>query len=111
VVIVTSHALLPLSTAGTDNRVGRFNFARAFGKQALSEGAGDIQLNTVFQLASMTKLMTSIAALQVVERGLVKLDDDVSHLIPVLAEQPILTGFNDDGKPHFSARKNPLKLR
>lgn len=59
----------------------------------------------------MTKLMTSIAAMQVVERGLISLDDDVSHLIPELANQGVLTGFDDAGKPNVEPRKNPIKLR
>lgn len=67
--------------------------------------------DTVFVLASMTKLMTSIAVLQLVERGIVKLDDDVSLLVPVLAGQPILTGFKEDGTPITKERKGPITLR
>ena len=45
-------------------------------------------------IASMTKLMTSIAAMQVVERGLVGLDDDLGAMIAELGDQTILTSFN-----------------
>lgn len=61
-------------------------------------------------LASMTKLMTSIAALQCVERGLIGLDDDVSPLLPTLAAQPILTGFTPTGDPITRPRTQPIKL-
>lgn len=61
-------------------------------------------------MASMTKLMTSIAAMQLVEQGKISLDDDVSHLLPDLAAQEILTGFNDAGKPILKKRQNPIKL-
>jgi len=96
--------------AATD-RSGRFEYARAFGKRSLEPNAPDMETDSVLQFASITKLMTTIAALQLVEQGKVALDDDVSHLIPELAGQSILTGFRDDGEPIEEARKTPLKLR
>jgi methyl acetate hydrolase len=55
--------------------------------------------------------MTAIAAMQVVERGLIALDDDVAELLPELAEQSVLTGFDGDDKPILEARKGPISLR
>jgi CubicO group peptidase (beta-lactamase class C family) len=60
-------------------------------------------------LASQTKLLTAIAALQVVDQGLIGLDDDVSPHLPELAQVPIMTAFNDG--PVFEKRKNPITLR
>lgn len=48
----------------------------------------------IFRIYSMTKLVTSIAAMQLVEKGLIGLDDDLSLLLPDMAKIPILT----DGK-------------
>ncbi|KAI1405565.1 beta-lactamase/transpeptidase-like protein [Hypoxylon fuscum] len=59
----------------------------------------------------MTKLHTSVAALQLVEKGLITLDADVSPLLPSLARQEILTGFADDGAPVTRKRQNPITLR
>ncbi|KAI5864316.1 beta-lactamase/transpeptidase-like protein [Durotheca rogersii] len=59
----------------------------------------------------MTKLHTSVAALQLVEKGLVTVDEDVSRLLPSFAEKEILTGFGDDGAPSTRKRKNPITLR
>lgn len=64
----------------------------------------------MFLLASMTKLLTSIAALQLVEAGLIKLDDDVSKILPEVGQQKILKGFDGDS-PILEDRKNPLTLR
>lgn len=61
-------------------------------------------------MASMTKLMTSISALQVVEKGIIGLDDDVSSLIPALGKQPILTGYDGD-KPILETRQKAITLR
>jgi len=55
--------------------------------------------------------MTSISALQCVEKGLVQLDDDVAKHLPELAELDILTGFDSEGKPKTVKRKNPITLR
>ena len=62
-------------------------------------------------LASSTKLMATIAALQVVEKGLFGLDDDVAKQLPELAEQKILTGFDDKDEPILVDRKNKITLR
>lgn len=70
-----------------------------------------MEKDTVFVMASMTKLITTIAALQLVERGLVALDQDVSPQLPVLAAQPILAGFGDDGVPVLKTREKPITLR
>ena len=44
----------------------------------------------IFRIASMTKMITSIAALQLVERGKVSLDQRLNELIPEMAEIPII---------------------
>ncbi|CAG9939958.1 unnamed protein product [Clonostachys rosea f. rosea IK726] len=62
---------------------------------------------TVLEVASLTKLVTTIAALQLVERGLIRLEDDISHLITL---QRLLTHsaggaytFTDDQIAKFVA--------
>ncbi|EEU33543.1 uncharacterized protein NECHADRAFT_105768 [Fusarium vanettenii 77-13-4] len=67
--------------------------------------------NTLFTLASLTKLPTSIAALQLVENGTIGLDDNVTDLLPTLKRQRILKGFKVDGEPILEDRTNPITLR
>ena len=56
--------------------------------------------------------MTSIAALQCVERGLVALNADVASILPELSAQGILTGFDSaTGEPIIHQRQNPITLR
>jgi CubicO group peptidase (beta-lactamase class C family) len=57
-------------------------------------------LDATMWLASCTKLMGTIAAMQCVERGQLKLDDDISAILPELGELKILKGFEEgpDGK-------------
>ena len=70
-----------------------------------------MELDTTMFTASCTKLLTTIAALQCVERGLVTLDEDTAAQLPELARQKILTGFEEDGEPVLVERKNPITLR
>ncbi|KAK8098231.1 beta-lactamase/transpeptidase-like protein [Apiospora kogelbergensis] len=90
---------------------GNVNYSNVFGNRAIRPKAEPMTQDTVFVLASMTKLMTSIAVLQLVERGIVAMDDDIAPLLPVLARQPILTGFKENGTPVTKDRKGPITLR
>ncbi|KAG9234470.1 beta-lactamase/transpeptidase-like protein [Amylocarpus encephaloides] len=72
-----------------------FHYEKIFGVRSLKEGAAPepMQKDDIFWIASCTKLMTSIAALQCIERGLFTLDEDVTKLLPELKDIEILTGF------------------
>lgn len=73
--------------------------------------AGDVGLQTIFSLASCTKLVTAIAALQCVERGLLMLDDPVDVLLPGFADYRVLAGFADDGAPILREPARRITLR
>ncbi|KAF5965922.1 glu leu phe val dehydrogenase family protein [Fusarium bulbicola] len=70
-----------------------------------------ISHETLFTLASLTKLPTTVAALQLVERQFITLDADVSDLLSDLGRQQILMGWNADGSPILQKRRNPITLR
>ncbi|KAI1139509.1 beta-lactamase family protein [Hypoxylon sp. FL0543] len=89
------------------DKEGNLNYSKSFSRKDGPEYNED----TVMGLASMSKLVTSIAALQVVERGLITLDDDVTPFLPTLAKQGVLTGFADNGEPITRKRQNPITLR
>ncbi len=65
-----------------------------------------IKSNNIFRIASMTKLVTSIAALQLVELDSIELDEDLSSLMPEMAAIPILTN-----EKKLIKGKNPISLR
>ena len=58
-----------------------------------------MSLNTVVCLASFTKLFTSVAAMQCVERGLIGLGEDVGRILPQYAQPQLLSGWSDSGDP------------
>ncbi|PVH77952.1 beta-lactamase/transpeptidase-like protein [Cadophora sp. DSE1049] len=76
-----------------------FRYEKAFGYRSLkhSSNADPMKLDAVMWLASCTKLPTTITAMQCVERGLLKLDEDVTDILPELKGLKILTGFEEDG--------------
>ncbi|KAG5930331.1 hypothetical protein E4U42_002072, partial [Claviceps africana] len=70
-----------------------------------------VDKDTIFALASLTKLPTTVAVLQLVERKLIALDTDVTKFLPVLGRQKILTGWAADGSPILRERREPITLR
>ncbi|MEO5641239.1 MAG: serine hydrolase domain-containing protein [Sphingomicrobium sp.] len=75
------------------------------------ERATPMTAGALFMLASMTKLVTSIAALQLVEQGRLELDAPIARLLPQLSAPRVLTGFADDGSPIDRPAARPITLR
>ena len=59
----------------------------------------------------MTKLLTAVSVMQLVEKGKIGLDDDLGRLIPQLSKIEVLKGFDDDGKPIMEKKNKPITLR
>lgn len=75
-------------------------------------GTGNSMTNdTVGAIFSMTKALTGVAAMQLVEQGRLKLDAPAADLIPWLGEVEVLEGFDDDGEPITRSPKSPVTLR
>ena len=70
-----------------------------------------MKLDTICQIASMTKALVSIAAMQLVEQGKLTLDGPIGDVLPELADPQVLTGFGDDGKPQLRPAARPITLR
>jgi len=82
----------------------------AFGVRDLDAGAA-MTLDTLFRIASMTKAITSVAAMQLVEAGKIRLDDPVPDIDPALARPQVLSGFDAAGQPKLRPAKRPITLR
>ena len=52
--------------------------------------------DTMFWIASMTKAIVSVAALQLIERGSLELDQAVATILPAFDELQVLDGFDGD---------------
>jgi methyl acetate hydrolase len=82
----------------------------AFGRRALPDGAA-ITADTVFWIASMTKAITSTAAMQLVEQGKLALDRPIANVLPELALPQVLEGFDPAGEPKLRPARRPITLR
>jgi methyl acetate hydrolase len=81
-----------------------------FGRRRLPDGAA-MTRDTVFRVASMVKLITSVAALQLVEQGKLSLDAPVPDLDPALGSPQVLDGFDSKGLPQLRPPKRAIFLR
>ena len=82
----------------------------SFGTTDLATGAA-MRPDAIFRLASMTKAITSVAAMQLVEQGRLALDAPIATVLPHLADRQVLAGFADDGTPRLRPAAGPVTLR
>jgi len=82
----------------------------AFGRRSLPDGA-TMTADTVFWIASMTKAVTSTAAMQLVEQGRLALDRPIAEVLPELAAAQVLEGFDAAGEPRLRPARRPITLR
>ena len=99
---------LPGAVLVATDATGKFRYSKAIGETAWGE---KLSVDSVMWIASCTKLMASVAALQQVERGNIKLDEDVTKWLPELAALDVLEDFDADGKPIMNKRAGPITLR
>jgi CubicO group peptidase (beta-lactamase class C family) len=72
---------------------------------AVYEASAGLSKDTLFSIASMTKPVTSVAVMQLVEAGSLKLDDPVATYLPELAKPQVL----EAGK--LRPARNPITVR
>ena len=107
--IAMARGNLPGAVAMLSTRDGE-TYARAFG-MADTTSARPMAVDTPFQIASMTKAVVSAGAMQLVERGVLSLDEPIGDLLPDLASPQVLTGFATDGTPQLRPASRPITLR
>jgi CubicO group peptidase (beta-lactamase class C family) len=88
----------------------RVLYSGAFGKRDPESNVA-VNGDSIFQIASMTKPITAVAAMQLVEQGKVSLDAPVSKLLPQLANMQVLTGFTAAGDPILRPARTVITLR
>src|SRR6266852_2554753 len=89
----------------------RTTYTGSFGKRD-SSATVDLPPNSIFRIASMTKAITSVAAMQLVERGALKLEEPVAKHLPELGGLEALEGFDKkSGNPVLRPVRKPITLR
>jgi CubicO group peptidase (beta-lactamase class C family) len=85
-------------------------YHQAFGRLGLS-GERAMASDSVFWIGSMTKAITSVAAMQLVGRGLLSLDAPIATIVPELANPSVLEGSGPDGTPRLRPARVPITLK
>ncbi|KAH8898078.1 beta-lactamase [Thozetella sp. PMI_491] len=86
-------------------------YTHSFGKENVAPDAKDMTLDSLLWIASCTKLVTAISCLQVVEKGLVTLDQPLSEILPEFKPPIPVVDFNDANELVMSSTDKPLTLR
>jgi CubicO group peptidase (beta-lactamase class C family) len=79
-------------------------------------GLGDRERETpltqdsVFRIYSMTKPVTSVVIMDLVEEGKISLDDPVTKFIPELGKMKVAS-LAEDGTPQFTTPKTPITVK
>jgi len=84
-------------------------YSGAFGVR--DDGGTPVKADSIFGIASMTKAITTVAAMQLVEQGKVKLDEPAGKYLPQLTKLEVLESFDAQGKPVLRPAKMPVTLK
>lgn len=60
------------------------------------DGEEPVRADTIFAIMSMTKAFTSVSALQLIEQGVLELQQPVADILPAFGELQVLEGFDGD---------------
>jgi methyl acetate hydrolase len=86
-------------------------YLKAFGKQDAGKNI-PMAKDTVFRIASMTKPVTSVAVMMLVEQGKLRLDDAASQYLPALKGREVLATFSEqDGAYTTRPAKQEMTIR
>ncbi len=85
-------------------------YEAAFGQRALGHPQ-PMTADTVMWIASMTKPVTGVAAMQMVEEGRLALDEPAAKVIPELGLVKVLDGWDGEGRPRLREARGVITLR
>lgn len=102
---------IPGATVTIVDDQGNERFSYAGGTRAIGSGV-PMDSESIFWIASCTKLVTSIACLQLVERRLIDLDDGeaLESILPELKSVQVLSGNDDNFNLVPKCRKISLRM-
>ena len=67
--------------------------------------------DSVMLLASCTKALVGAALMQLIEEGMLSLDDPASEYTPEISDIQVLEGFKPDGEPILRKPRSEITLR
>ncbi|KAF2631349.1 beta-lactamase/transpeptidase-like protein, partial [Macroventuria anomochaeta] len=102
--------IIPGAAMAVVDQHGNYVYKKVSGTNGVFDDASPLEFDQTYFIASCTKLIASIAALQLVEEGLVTLDESLDRHLPELASQPIVTQ-TQDGQLKYDQATTVITLR
>lgn len=90
-------------------RKGKIVQFNTYGHQAL--GGAPMRRDTIFRIYSMTKPITGVALLMLLEEGRFRLDDPISMHLPEFKALKVIAGWDSEGKPILEDAKRSPTIR
>ncbi|KAJ5707615.1 hypothetical protein N7488_007416 [Penicillium malachiteum] len=82
------------------DRNGNDIYRKSFGHQKVDTSDSPVlTADTISWIASLTKLTSSVSVMQIVERGLIGLGDEIRNVLPELTDLKVLIGFEGEEEP------------
>jgi methyl acetate hydrolase len=86
-------------------------YHEAFGRSSTLRNT-PMTKDTIFNMASMTKPVTSVAIMMLVDEGKLKLDDEVAKYLPKYKDPLVISKFNEaDASYETRPAKRPITIR
>ncbi|TID17447.1 hypothetical protein E6O75_ATG08193 [Venturia nashicola] len=93
------------------DKSGEVLYKGTFGTTNISDPAAPKLTDaTPIIIWSCTKIVTTVAALQLMEQGKLKLDDPVEKYVPKIKKMQVLEGFDEQGEPKCRAPKTKATI-
>ncbi|KAJ4307232.1 hypothetical protein N0V88_000611 [Collariella sp. IMI 366227] len=103
--------VIPHAVVAAKDKSGKITYHLSVGPNSLTPLLPH-HPSTLLSLASMSKLLTSLSILHLIQHNHLTLDTDIARYLPVLAAQPILRGFDaTTGAPILAPRTKPILVR
>lgn len=93
-----------------DQTTGKEFYSKTSGYNGLSRDAPPVKKDATLWVASCTKLLASICALQCVERGLVTIEEPVEKWLPELKDLDILSMTDENDPKTLKSEKSKAKI-
>lgn len=100
---------IPAAAAAAGSAHGTL-YEGAFGTRDAESGRA-VTADSIFAIASMTKALTSAAAMQLAEQGRIALDEPAREYLAELGQLPVLEGFDGAGRARLRPARKPVTTR
>ena len=90
-------------------RDGKVVYHKAFGHADIAAKKA-MQQDSIFRIASMTKAVTTVAAMMLYEQGHFRLSDAIAEYLPAFANAHVITATQDDGSVTSEPATAPVRI-